>query len=150
MKTKICTKCFKEKPATIKYFVKLKSGNLGGWCRDCHKKYHREYRQSERGKQICQRYATEYRKSITGHLRRIYSDMKQRCNNPKNAGYSYYGGRGIKNKFNSSDEFIDYVINGLQIDPRGLDMDRTNNNGHYEKGNIRFIIHSENLSNRRK
>jgi len=29
---------------------------------------------------------------------KIYSGIKQRCYNPKNSGYSYYGGRGIKMK----------------------------------------------------
>ena len=76
--------------------------------------------------------------------------MNQRCNNPEAQNYKYYGGRGIKNKFTSLDEFRDYVMNELRVDPRGLDIDRIDNSGHYEKGNIRFITHKENCQNRNK
>ena len=75
--------------------------------------------------------------------------MKERCSNPKRKAYERYGGRGIKCLFNSPDEFINYVINELQIDPRGLQIDRINNNGHYEPGNIRFVTSKINNNNRR-
>ena len=129
---KICTKCDKEYPATIKYFSlhKETKDKLQSWCRECCRKLMRIY-------------LKKYRKTVNGHLRHIYGAMKQRCNNPNIHNYNRYGGRGIRLKF-TSDEFIDYVINVLKIDPRGLTIDRINNDGHYEKGNIRFITKKEN------
>ncbi len=89
-----------------------------------------------------------YRLTIVGHLRHTYGSMKQRCYNVSNAHYSRYGGRGIKVCFKSSDDFVDYVVDELQIDPRGLDVDRIDNDGNYERGNIRFVTHKVNCQNR--
>ena len=41
-----------------------------------------------------------------------------------------------------------YVIDELRVDPRGLQIDRIDNDGHYEKGNIRFVTCVENNNNR--
>ena len=84
--------------------------------------------------------------TIEKHLRRIFSAMKQRCYKKNNLQYHRYGGRGIKICF-ERDEFVDYVINELQIDPRELDCDRIDNNGNYERGNIRFVTHKVNCNN---
>lgn len=64
--------------------------------------------------------------------------------------YNRYGGRGIRCKFNSFEEFFCYIVNTLEIDPRGLQIDRVNNNGHYEIDNIRFVTAKENCNNREK
>lgn len=131
----------------------------------------RQYKQSEAGKLSAKRYRksklgrvamqrhnnTEkqktarkhYEQSLIGCIRRRFYAIKQRCNNPKHPAYKYYGGRGIELKF-TSDEFVDYVINELKIDPRGLDIDRIDNNKHYEPGNIRFVTHKENCNNKRQ
>ncbi len=85
-----------------------------------------------------------------GHLRRVFAAIKHRCNNPSNGAFKNYGGRGIQNKFSSVDEFVDYVVNKLQVDPRELHIDRINNNGHYEKGNIRFVTCKENNNNKKR
>ncbi len=84
------------------------------------------------------KYQKRYFNTIKGRLRRIYGSMKNRCNNLKHDHYKNYGGRGIELKF-TIDEFIDYVVNDLQIDPRGLEIHRIDNDGHYEKGNIEFL-----------
>ena len=92
----------------------------------------------------------QYHNTFNGCLRTVYYGIKRRCTNSKDVGYKDYGGRGIQNKFESVDEFINYVTDILKIDPRGLQIDRIDNNGHYEKGNIRFVTRSENCMNRRK
>ena len=45
-KTKICTKCKKELPATTEYFyyAKKSKDGLRSWCKDCWKDYKREHR----------------------------------------------------------------------------------------------------------
>lgn len=148
MKTKICTKCNKSYPATPGYFPSHKEtkDKLSPWCRGCHRKLAKKwYQQYSKKSKKCQE---QYRNTIKGHLRHVYADIRHRCNNPNATGYKNYGGRGIRCLF-TSDEFIDYVINDLQVDPRGLQIDRINNNGHYEKGNIRFVTRKVNNNNKR-
>lgn len=91
----------------------------------------------------------KYRKTVQGMLITRFHKMEDRCNNPKNPSFKNYGGRGIQNKFKSSIEFVEYVTNTLQIDPRGLTVDRINNNGNYEPGNIRFVSQKINNNNKR-
>lgn len=102
------------------------------------------YLQSEAGKAAIKR-GQKYLTTIDGYLRRLYSRMKQRCENPNDAGYKYYGGRGIEVQF-TADEFVDYVVNVLQQDPRGLTIDRIDSDGHYEPGNIWFCTMIQNLA----
>lgn len=82
----------------------------------------------------------KYDNTAEGYLRHVYGDIKRRCSgeskNPKDAAYIK---KGIKCLF-ISDEFVDYVINDLRVDPRGKQIHRIDNNGHYEKGNIVFKI----------
>ncbi len=79
--------------------------------------------------------------------------INQRCTKPNSQWYHCYGGRGIKNKFKSVKEFVGYVVNELRYDNynkvRGLQIDRIDNDGHYERGNIRFVTCKENSMNRR-
>ncbi len=69
----------------------------------------------------------------------MWNHVTSRCNNPNDVSYKYYGGRGIQCLFESCSEFTNYVINELQVDPRGLQIHRINNNGNYEPGNIKFL-----------
>jgi hypothetical protein len=66
---------------------------------------------------------------------RAYGQAKQRCQNPKNDKYQYYGGRGIEFRFNSFQEFIETI--GYKPNP-SFSLDRINSIGHYEKGNVRW------------
>jgi hypothetical protein len=111
---------------------------------------HKKYDRTEKGR-IAQKHCREnYRATISGHLCNVFHHIKERCSNPKHSKFCYYGGRGIQCKFESSEEFVNYVILDLKIDPRGLDCDRIDNDGHYEKGNIQFISHKDNLAKRKK
>lgn len=73
-----------------------------------------------------------------------YSCAKSRCNNTNDTAYKYYGGRGIKFKFNSFEEFLDEL--GTKSN-KNLTVDRIDVNGHYEKGNVRWITQAEQLRN---
>ena len=129
-KKKICKICNKE------YFP---TGSNQKVCKKCKpiqiKRTNEKYFKSERWK-IAKK---QRRNTINGRIETAFDHIKARCNNPNCHAYHRYGGRGIKNKFKSNQEFRNYVVNELQIDPRGLEIHRVNNNGHYEPGNIEFI-----------
>ena len=145
-----CTVCEIEYP--LDYFSpnKYHKDGLQSRCKKCNREYQQKYRQTEHGKNVRKKQPRKYRKTINGRLRIMYSNIKQRCNNSKNKRYKDYGGRGIENRFKSPDGFVDYVVNILKVNPIGLQIDRINNDGHYEKGNIRFVTAKENSNNRRK
>lgn len=87
-----------------------------------------------------------YKKNFP-ELYRKFKSAKSRCNNSKNVSYPNYGGRGIKFLF--KDGFVDFVNYCLEIGwKEGLQIDRIDNNGNYERGNIRFVTHKENQNNK--
>ncbi len=145
-----CIKCGKKK--SLSKFSKNSYDKSGfrSDCKTCASKVHKEYRLTEQGKQVHRKSEKKYMQTIIGRLRHCFQNMKHRCNNPENIYYKNYGGRGIKCLFKSSNEFVDYVINKLHADARGLDIDRIDNNGNYEPGNIRFVTRKENCKNRKR
>lgn len=77
---------------------------------------------------------------------RCYKSARSRCNNPHSKDYKNYGGRGIKFLFNSFETF--YAALG-QRPSLIYTLDRPNNDGHYEKGNVRWATRLEQNHNRR-
>lgn len=138
-KVKICSQCRKEKPLTSQFFYTDKRATNGfqSECKKCHNKQNKiSFR--------------NWYKTTKGYLITVFHHIKERCNNPKHPSYENYGGRGIKCKFKSSKQFVDYIMNKLKVDPHNLQVDRINNNGHYEPGNIRFITAKENSNNKKR
>ena len=87
-----------------------------------------------------------------GHrLYTIFGNIKNRCCNPNNSSYNYYGGRGIticdEWRYNFQTFYDWAMLNGYKED---LTIDRIDNNGNYEPNNCRFITHKENCNNTRK
>ena len=147
---KVCTKGRDKLPATLEYFYRRPVANdgLDPACKVCKRKYQKQYQASDGIKSIEKQRAKKYYATINGYLRHTFSRMTRRCTNPDHWNYGRYGGRGIRVCFQSSSEFVNYVINILRIDPRGLQIDRIDNNGNYEPGNIRFVTNKENCQNR--
>jgi hypothetical protein len=71
---------------------------------------------------------------------------KYRCTNPKANGWKRYGGRGIKFLFTSFEQFF----TELGPRPKGRSLDRINNEGNYEPGNVRWATPKQQGQNRRK
>ncbi len=78
---------------------------------------------------------------------KVYIEAKRRCRNLSNDAYHNYGGRGIKFCFESFEEFLKEV--GVRPDAT-YSLDRINNDGHYEKGNLRWATRKEQANNQRK
>lgn len=79
-----------------------------------------------------------------------YDAILQRCNNPNCRAYPDYGMRGIQCLFQSRAHFIQYMMAEFPLSSyEGLEIDRKNNEGHYEPGNVRLITKAGNARNRR-
>lgn len=79
--------------------------------------------------------------------------MRKRCLDFQCAKFKHYGGRGIRihepwvEDFTS---FRDYVLANLGEHPgKGFSLDRIDNDGHYEPGNIRWADSGTQVRNRR-
>lgn len=107
-----------------------------------------------------------YRGLCTGHFRElhpeavqtlrdfepeygIYKLMLKRCSNPNDSHYHRYGGRGIKvcdewKGRGGYSRFLSHV--GRRPSPK-YSVDRINNNGNYEPGNVRWATKHEQAAN---
>ena len=75
-----------------------------------------------------------------------WSNMKSRCNNPKNKMYKYYGGRGIV--VDESLRSFKNFFAALGAAPDGTTLDRIDNDGPYAAGNVRWADKSTQMNNR--
>lgn len=122
--------------------------SVRGWCKKHYARWHRHGnpltllsisgRQQKHGACPRAKPKSEYT---------AYTSAKGRCNNPNNNRYKDYGGRGIEFRFTDFEEF--YAEVGDKPSPKHS-LDRIDNDGHYEKGNVRWATPIEQGRNRQK
>lgn len=102
-------------------------------------------------KSLCQKHYKRLKRygrldNIIPHIRhggsntpeyRAWRAMLDRCNRQNHEAYSNYGGRGITvhEDFNNFESFINYI--GKRPN-NGYSLDRIDNDGNYEPGNVRW------------
>ena|SRR3990167_562273 len=75
----------------------------------------------------------------------IFAGIKDRCRNPKNKKYLYYGGQGIECRLTHRDLQMLWERDGA-AQMQQASIDRLDAYGHYTLKNCRFIEHRENCA----
>ncbi len=79
----------------------------------------------------------------------LWRNMKVRCFVTTNKDYPNYGGRGVTVCERWKDSFDDFYADVGDLPAPGYELDRINNDGNYEPGNVRWATRKEQLRNRR-
>jgi len=75
--------------------------------------------------------------------------MIQRCTNPQRASFADYGGRGIKVCDRWLSSFSDFLADVGARPSADHQIDRKENNGNYEPGNVRWVTRVTQMRNKR-
>ena len=83
-----------------------------------------------------------------------YRDARSRCTDSGKSSWPNYGGRGIRFLFTSYKQFMEEVgPRPAGVDARGnalYSLDRKDNDGNYEPGNVRWATKEEQTNNQRQ
>ena len=146
---KKCSKCGILQELNCFSKNKTRKDGLQGFCKTCQA----NYRYLQRNKQYFIKYHKTHYNTLLGRLRSCWGHINQRVTNPKVWNYKNYGGRGIKNLFESFDSFYNHIVYYLGYNTyegiANLQIDRIDNNGNYVEDNIRFVTAKENGNNKR-
>lgn len=76
---------------------------------------------------------------------RTWQQMKTRCYNKKARGFNRYGERGIK--VCKRWRLFSAFLADMGEKPKGMSLDRINNDGNYTPKNCRWVTHKEQMRN---
>ena len=104
-----------------------------------------------------QREATRQIGQVSSHglarhpLYDTWAGMVRRCEQPSHKYYRNYGGRGISvcNAWHDAAAFITWMEANLGPRAAGMSLDRIDNDGDYEPGNVRWATRKQQRDNRR-
>ena len=79
----------------------------------------------------------------------LWKAMISRCTSPRHASYKNYGGRGIKVCEKWKNDFVSFLIDVGQRPEKTLTIERINNDGDYDPGNVGWATRKEQRHNQR-
>ena len=82
-----------------------------------------------------------------------WASVKRRCTDTTDKDYHHYGGRGItmaEEWVEDSAAFCHWLEDNLGPCPEGMSLDREDNDGNYEPGNLRWAPWTTQRANRRE
>jgi len=140
---KICGMCKIEKDINDFYNNKSNKDGKDRICKICSRRNTDNYQKNNKEKYLASQGIRQKKYKKSSPWKFTFTDIKQRCNNPKNIRYADYGGRGIKCLI-TLEEIKKLWFRDKAYKLKKPSIDRINNDESYTFENCRYIEMPEN------